>query len=182
MRPLLLDGRVSLVSFVYLLCGNAQGCPLALSVLYELYHASARIPALAGHLQMMTISFDPERDTPEALRSFFYPLLADPERAAKIPWRVFTSPSPEAMRALTDGFGQTVDRRPDSPAINHLLRMYLIDSHGRVRNIYGLGTIDPRLIISDVATLLLEERHPRPGLAPIERPSMTGSPVPRRSG
>ncbi len=154
-----LDGQVSLVSFVYLLCGDANGCPLAISTLYELYHTSAEIPALSDHLQLITVSFDPGRDTPEMLQSFFYPLSSDPRRDDKISWSVFTSPSEEAMRSLTDGFGQVVDRRPGSPVIQHLLRMYLIDRQGRVRNIYGLGMIDPALIMSDVVTLITEDQE-----------------------
>ncbi len=154
-----LDGRVSLVSFVYLLCGDTNGCPLATSILYELYHTSAKIPALSDHLQLITVSFDPGRDTPEVLQSFFYPLSSDPRRHDKIPWSIFTSPSEKEMRSLTNGFGQVVDRRPDSDVIQHLLRMYLIDRQGRVRNIYGLGMIDPALIMSDVVTLIMEDQE-----------------------
>ena len=39
----------------------------------------------------------------------------------------------------------------------HQLRVYLIDSARRIRNIYSLGFLDPRLVVGDVRTLLLEE-------------------------
>jgi protein SCO1/2 len=38
------------------------------------------------------------------------------------------------------------------------LRAYLIDREKQVRNIYGLGFLDPRLLVSDVHTLLDEVR------------------------
>jgi protein SCO1 len=42
--------------------------------------------------------------------------------------------------------------------IAHQLRVYLIDRQRQVRNIYNLDFLDPRLVITDVQTLLLEEQ------------------------
>jgi protein SCO1 len=39
----------------------------------------------------------------------------------------------------------------------HILRVFLIDREGRIRNIYSSATLDPRLVLADVKTLLLEE-------------------------
>ena len=58
---------------------------------------------------------------------------------------------------MTAAFGQPVRRAPGEGAdIAHLLRVYLIDRQRRVRNIYGLGFLDPRLLLADVRTLLGE--------------------------
>jgi len=64
----------------------------------------------------------------------------------------------ESARAAYD---QTVDKRqnpadPQGP-LYHTLRVFLIDREGRIRNIYSSGTLDPRLVVADVKTLLLEE-------------------------
>jgi protein SCO1 len=40
----------------------------------------------------------------------------------------------------------------------HILRVFLIDREGRIRNIYSSATLDPRLVLADVKTLLLEEK------------------------
>jgi len=40
----------------------------------------------------------------------------------------------------------------------HILRVFLIDRDGRIRNIYSSATLDPRLVLADVKTLLLEEK------------------------
>jgi len=79
----LLKGKVSLVSFVYLLCSDVNGCPLAMSTLFDIYDVSKKIPGLNDKVQLMTISFDPERDTTEAIASFAYPMLTDKD-ASKI--------------------------------------------------------------------------------------------------
>jgi hypothetical protein len=35
--------------------------------------------------------------------------------------------------------------------------VFLVDRDGRIRNIYSSGTLDLRLVLADVKTLLLEE-------------------------
>ncbi len=155
------DGKISLVSFVYLMCADGEGCPLALDTLFEIYHSSHKVPALKKYLQLLTISFDPARDTPAALASFAYPVLSDPQADQKLDWHFLTTRSAEELQPLLAGFGQVVNRSGNSDVINHLLRLYLVDEQGRIRNIYGLGMIDPRLIIQDVALLLQEEQQQR---------------------
>lgn len=149
-------GRISLVSFVYLTCGDQDGCPLAMSVLYDIEHASRQAPLLRRKAQLVTVSFDPKRDPPAALAALAEPKQADVAADRTMPWRFLTGTSEADMAPMLAAFGQRVDRSGDAERINHLLRMYLVDAMGRIRNIYGLGTIDPRLIMTDVATLLME--------------------------
>ena len=57
-------------------------------------------------------------------------------------------------------YGQAVDKKqnPRDPTgpLNHTLRVFLIDAAGNIRNIYSSGTLDRRLILADVRTLMLE--------------------------
>jgi len=154
----ILDGRISLVSFIYLLCSDEQGCPLALSTLFDIHQMSALAPGLRKDVQLVTLSFDPERDTPDAIGSFAYPILMDREAELKLDWHVLTTRDQTALQPILDGFGQAVDRSGDGETIQHLLRLFLVDRQGRIRNVYGLGMIDPRLLMTDVETLLIEER------------------------
>jgi protein SCO1 len=54
-----------------------------------------------------------------------------------------------------------VDKRPNPSdpqgPLFYILRVFLIDRAGRIRNIYSSGTLDPRLVLADVKTLLLEK-------------------------
>lgn len=154
----ILDGRISLVSFIYLLCSDEQGCPLALSTLFDIHQMSAYAPGLREDVQLVTLSFDPERDTPEAIDSFAYPIQMDREADKKLDWHVLTTRDLTTLQPILDGFGQAVDRSGNDDTIQHLLRLFLVDRQGRIRNIYGLGMIDPRLLMTDVETLLIEER------------------------
>ncbi|MBK0325936.1 SCO family protein [Rhodobacteraceae bacterium F11138] len=150
-------GKVSLVSFVYLTCGDVNGCPLAMSTLFDIYYASGEIPGLRDRLQLLTISFDPERDTVEAIDAFAYPIRNDGEADQRVPWQVLTTAGQTDLQPILDGYGQVVDRAPDQDSISHLLRIYLVDGRGQIRNVYGLGLIDPRLLMTDVETLLMQE-------------------------
>jgi cytochrome oxidase Cu insertion factor (SCO1/SenC/PrrC family) len=142
----LMQGKITLLSLIYTGCQTE--CPEATAILYDLFYASGRDRELAEEMTLISLSFDPERDTPEA----------------KSPWHFPTTSSRRALEPILAGYGQVVDVRPpgghpDEAMINHLLRVFLIDRRGRVRNIYGLGFLDPRLVIADIRTLLIEEER-----------------------
>ena len=56
---------------------------------------------------------------------------------------------------------QAINRKTDAGSgggpFNHTLRVYLIDRERRIRNIYSTGTLDPRLVLADIRTLLSEK-------------------------
>ncbi|MCV2881693.1 SCO family protein [Actibacterium sp. XHP0104] len=151
------QGKISLVSFVYLNCGDINGCPLAMSTLFDIHDTSLKIPALRDEVQLLTISFDPQRDTVEAIEAFAYPITSDEAAAGKLDWQILTTAGQDQLRPILKGYGQVVDRSEDQEKISHLLRIFLVDREGNIRNIYGLGLIDPRLLMTDVETLMMEE-------------------------
>jgi hypothetical protein len=55
--------------------------------------------------------------------------------------------------------GRTRVFESTGPSLPHTLRVFLIDRQGRIRNIYSSGTLDPRLILADIRTLILEGRN-----------------------
>lgn len=150
-------GKISLVSFVYLTCGDVNGCPLAMSVFFDVHDASRDLPGLKEDVQLLTISFDPARDTVAAIEAFAYPITSDEEASTKLDWQVLTTSGPQALAPILDGYGQVVDRSEDQETISHLLRLFLVDRQGDIRNVYGLGFLDPRLLLTDIETLLMEE-------------------------
>lgn len=153
----LMAGRIVLLSFVYLSCTDV--CPVATAKLHSIRAVSAREPDLRDNLEFVTVSFDPERDTPEALADYARVFTEDARGA---PWHFLTTRSQKKVDRILDAYGQPVRRRPpdaEGGDIAHLLRVYLIDGEGRIRNIYGLGFLDTRLLLADVRTLLLEERR-----------------------
>jgi protein SCO1/2 len=155
----LTSGKISVVSFIYTRCGDGRACPYATSVLNLLQRASLNDPALAKNLRLVSLSFDPEYDTPKRLAEYAS-VVRDNDGGCE--WRFATPRSVADTDPILAAYGQALNRKSDPNAgggpFNHTLRVYLIDRQRRIRNIYSTGTLDPRLVIADVQTLLIEER------------------------
>ena len=150
--------RVTVLSFIYTRCASAKACPMATGVLMDLHELSADRPDLAKNLRLVSMSFDPVHDTSERMRGYSE-LASDRLKAA--PWHFVTARSESELQPVLAAYGQAVDKKanPADPTgpLNHTLRVYLIDREGRIRNIYSSGTLDVRLVLADVRTLLLEK-------------------------
>ena len=165
-RPLRLSelthGRVTVMSFIYTRCASANACPMATGVLMQIHRLTTEDAVLAKKLRLVSMSFDPTTDTPERMTAFS--ALADCGKSAA-EWRFVTTASQEKLNPILNAYGQAVDRKknPDDPTgpLNHTLRVFLIDRDGNIRNIYSSGTLDVRLVLADVRTLLAEqpEKH-----------------------
>jgi cytochrome oxidase Cu insertion factor (SCO1/SenC/PrrC family) len=160
-----LAGKIVVLSFIFTRCSDANGCPLATAVLHQLHAATADDAELARHLKLLTLSFDPGHDTPGTMARYARVAATRERRSA---WEFLTTPSERELAPILAGYGQLVQRPagpppPGATAVSptHLLRVYLIDRQQRIRNIYGLDFLDPRLLVADVRTLLLEERQAR---------------------
>jgi cytochrome c peroxidase/protein SCO1/2 len=151
-------GRLTLLSLVYTTCIDPEGCPHTLPVFDAVRRAAEDRPRLRERLQLVTLSFDPERDTPAAMRG--YAGARATPRPGGVPWHFLTTRSTAAVAPLLDGFGQdvrtTVAREAGGPQreISHVLKVFLIDRSGSVREIYGTAFLHPRLILNDLETLL----------------------------
>jgi cytochrome c peroxidase len=150
-------GRVAVVSFIYRSCTDARGCPAALATLRRLDRELAARPELAARTRLVTVSFDPQRDTPDRmaeLRRHMEP---------RGDWRFLTTPSVQAIEPILKDFDQDVLRvvtneGEESPLFAHLLKVFLVDAGGSVCNIYGAGFLDWRILLNDVQTLTDPER------------------------
>jgi len=123
-----------------------------------LHTLSADDKTLAKNMRLVSISFDPEYDTPRRL-AVYSEGVRDEKSACE--WRFATAKSRTELDSILNGYGQAVDRRsnPNDPQgpLYHIVRVFLIDREGQIRNIYSSATLDPRLVLADVKTLLLEE-------------------------
>jgi cytochrome oxidase Cu insertion factor (SCO1/SenC/PrrC family) len=141
-------GEAALVSFVYLSCPDS--CPTATATFAALDAKLAERPALARRVRLVTVSFDPARDTPERMAALRRAL------APRGRWRFATAASEDALEPVLDDFGQdAAPREGDSPErIAHVLKVFLVDGEGQVRNVYSAGFLDVRLLLADLETVL----------------------------
>lgn len=152
-------GKVTVLSFIYTSCSDAWGCPLAYEVMEGLKKSLDLEAALLPHLRFVSLSFDPEHDTPETMRMYGGSHRAD---KAGLPWYFLTTPSPLALRPLLSGFGQdlsiVVDEEGKSTgSLSHVLKVFLIDRNASVREIYSTSFLVPQVLLNDIKTLLIEQ-------------------------
>jgi cytochrome c peroxidase len=151
----LTQGRITVVAFVYTTCTETAGCLLSLGVQHRLDRVIATDAELARRVALVTISFDPERDTPArmaVMRTF---------HAAQSDWHFATTRDDAQLQPLLDDFDQPVAKlRFEDGAwtglFRHVLKVFLLDEQHRVRNVYSIGFFNPALVLNDVRTLLLE--------------------------
>jgi protein SCO1/2 len=152
--------KVTLLTFFYTYCTDRWGCPFAYELMTQLRQRLLERAESAGRVRFVSISFDPTHDTPHALRLYAGAQLAEP----RLRWEFLTARSVDELLPLLDDFGQDVrvERDPQGRplrTINHMLKLFLIDRTGMVREIYALDYLHPDMMINDIETLLLEERE-----------------------
>lgn len=156
-------GKVTLFSFIYTYCTDPKGCPLAYATLHSLKGTIEGTPSLRGKVRFVSMSFDPEFDTPVAMRSYGGQEARDRHG---LDWHFLTTRNGRELAPLLDGFGQDVSVATIKPAgqrapvLSHLLKVYLLDAGGEVREIYSTSWLHPAVLLGDIRTLLLE-RPPR---------------------
>lgn len=158
----LVRGRITVMSFIYTRCAAAKACPMATGVLMQLHRESTEDTALVKQLRLVSMSFDPTNDTAERMAA--YSGLAS-SRANAAPWHFVTARSQAELQPILDAYGQAVNKKlnPNDPTgpLNHTLRVFLVDAKGNIRNIYSSGTLDARLLLADVRTLMMEQANAR---------------------
>ena len=154
----LMGDRLVLLSFVYTRCTDVNGCPLAKAVFHLVRSRLKERPDLAGATRLISMSFDPDNDTPEVMRA--YGPKADD---GSVEWAFLTTRDRADLQPILDGYGQYTLREFDhngdyTGEFAHLLRVFLIDRERRVRNIYSAGFLHPDILMNDLETLVLESR------------------------
>jgi protein SCO1/2 len=151
-------GRITLLTFFYTYCADPLGCPFAYHTLSEVRRGVVENARLAQRVRFLSVSLDPTTDTPEAIGRYKEMVM----RGSGMEWDVLTARSVRALLPVLDDFGQdvSVERSPDGTprrTLHHMLKMFLIDQAGIVREIYTLAYLQPEVILNDIRTLYLEE-------------------------
>ena len=156
-------GLITLLGFIYTTCVDPEGCSLAYRVFDALNEAIAATPSLHGKVRFVTLSFDPARDSPDVMRQYAGSRAVEKDGGPR--WYFLTTGSASELLPVVEGFGQdvrvTFDRSGARPRreLSHVLKVFLIDRAGDVREIYTSTFLYPRLVLNDIETLLMEEER-----------------------
>jgi protein SCO1/2 len=94
----------------------------------EIYKQLGTNPALAG-THLLSITFDPQHDTPKVLRDYGFSMAHTREPALFDAWE-FAAPSPADLPKIADFFALTV--KPEGGLITHNLSTAVIGPDGKV--------------------------------------------------
>jgi protein SCO1/2 len=143
-----LTGTPLLLTFIYTRCPLPDFCPLMDQNFATIQRAAAEDAVLRGRIRLVSISFDPDYDTPGVLAKHAARLKAD----AAV-WTFLTGD-----RVTLDRFagrlGIGLIRPADATDITHNLRTFLIGADGRIAKIYAGSDWTPSQAIGDLRAAL----------------------------
>ncbi len=138
-------GKVWVVDFFFTRCPGP--CPLMSSRMAEI----SRELTKAEDARLVSISIDPEHDTPEVLTEYATRFQVDPKR-----WIFLTGPKQEIEQFTTKGMLQAL--ASDASGIpTHSTRFLVVDRDGEIRKTRNLD--EPELVqklLMDIGSLLRE--------------------------
>jgi protein SCO1/2 len=131
-------GEPVAVTFLYTRCPIATACPMTVAKFSKLDAMLAR----AGFGVLLTVTVDPEHDTPKVLADYASRAGADPKR-----WKFLTG-APKDVAEVAERFG--VLYYPDKGQVVHQQAVAVLDSRGRLSTIYYGETWEPEHIFRDM--------------------------------
>jgi protein SCO1 len=124
-------GKVVIVEFGYTYCQEV--CPVTLAHLTEVYR---KLGNAARDVQLIYVTVDPARDSPERLREHL---------TAYNPSFLGAAGTPDQLQAVQKAYG-VVAKQVVSPnpalgyAVDHSSSLYLVDRQGKLRGLVPFGT------------------------------------------
>jgi protein SCO1/2 len=145
-------GTATVLTFVYTNCPLPNFCPLMDQNFQTIQRAVGEDPALAGRVRLVSISLDPERDTPAVLAAHAARRKAHPDV-----WTFLTG-DPATIDRFASRFGVAAVRRTGSPEITHNLRTALLGPDRRIVKLYSGSDWTPGDVLADLRQLLARRR------------------------
>lgn len=140
-------GKVVAVAFIYTYCGDI--CPMLTANMAAVQEKLG--PAFGPKVDFISITVDPERDTPEVLKQYAESFDADPKGWA------FLTGDPATVRATGLKYGVIAKKTADGN-VDHTLLTSLIDPNGILRVQYLGARFDLEEFRGDLLSLLDEAR------------------------
>lgn len=142
-------GTPTLITFIYTRCPLPNFCPLMDRNFATIQRQVAADPALSGRVRLISVSFDPDYDTPVVLAAHAATLGADPAV-----WTFLTGDRVTVDR-LAARLGVGVVRGADpSGEITHTLRTALVGADGRLARLYAGNGWTPAEVLADLRDAL----------------------------
>ena len=140
-------GKVLMVTFIYTRCPFPDFCPRMSGNFAEIYKKLSSDATLAD-AQLLSVSFDPEHDTPKVLRDYGFSVAHTHDAALFRRWQ-FAAPKAANLPKIADFFALTV--KPEAGMITHNLSTVVIGPDGKIVNWYHGGDWQVSDLMKDAA-------------------------------
>lgn len=144
-------GKDLLITFIYTRCPLPNFCPLVTHNFATIEKDLAAEPALYAKTHLLSVSFDPEHDTPERLRAYGEEYIETNAKQAFAHWD-FAVPQKPVLTEMAKFFDVGISNESDG-TITHTMSTTLIDAHGKVVRFYSGNDWTPQQVMADVKKL-----------------------------
>ena len=135
-------GHRLVLTFIYTRCPDPEFCPLMNRQFSALQTTIKATPALAD-VRLLSISFDPEYDTPKVLKAYAGIQRADPNI-----WR-FATGTKDDITQLAAKFGVTATSN-GTPVLIHNLGTAVIDARGNLVKLHSTNQWKPADVVAEL--------------------------------
>lgn len=144
-------GKMLLITFIYTRCPLPNFCPLVTRNFATINSQLAGDPKLYAKMHLLSVSFDPEHDTPERLRAYGAQYIGRDAKNAFAHWD-FAVPAQPVLKQMAQFFDVGITHGADD-TITHTLSTTLIGPDGKVAQFYPGNEWTPGQVIADVKKL-----------------------------
>jgi protein SCO1 len=148
-------GDVVLVTFIYTRCPFPTYCPLVSQNFADIYAAIRKNPALNAKVRLLSVSFDPEHDTPQVLREYSERFRGTTKGIPFARWE-FTAVPRNELPDVAKFFGLYLDT--SNGQITHSLSTTVISPEGTVYKWYDDNSWKPSDLVADASQSLAADK------------------------
>lgn len=144
-------GKALLLTFIYTRCPLPEYCTMMSNNFAQINKALKATPSVRDRTHLLSITIDPEFDTPKVLRSYGA-AHTDEYDQEKFSYWEFATGKPEEIKRTAEFFGLTYFEEKNQ--ITHSLRTVLITPEGKVQKIYPGNDWNSADVFHDIQSLL----------------------------
>jgi protein SCO1/2 len=147
-------GKVLLVTFIYTRCPLPDYCIRMSRNFATIQHQLAADPDLYNKTHLLSVSFDPEHDTPKVLRSYGNAYTGQHGSEAFSHWD-FAAPSSSSLDQVDQFFDVGVSPGSNN-TLTHSLSTAIIAPNGKIFRWYPSNDWDPSTVVNDIKQAVAE--------------------------
>jgi protein SCO1/2 len=144
-------GKTLLITFIYTRCPVPDYCTLMSNNFAAIDRELQKDPALYKQTHLVSISFDPEYDTPKVLRSYGAAHTGNYDKETFSHWE-FATGDAEEVKKMAQFFGFAYV--PDKDQIVHSLQTVLIAPDGKIAKLYSGNEWKPSDVLRDISSIM----------------------------